>query len=233
MSHTAHEDGAAGRRPASRVPRHFKSSRATRWLALLMSPMVVMLATPAYSQAEESNPNNYQCAGHVTAGKPEAGSTEAQVAYTISCSGPISGYELQTQAPITGFESAPLVTNEAGLPVTTDSFSCDGEIPGYAVNCVGSTTQGYETIAGQFALGRKLCAEPRIEPKLTVTYAYLNEKKAITQAISGPFDLGRPRGCPVVAHRSRAAGKGTGKTRAGSQKTPKGKSRGRSKKKQG
>jgi hypothetical protein len=184
--------------------------RATRWLALL-SPIVVLLTMPALGYAEESNPNNYECAGHVTAGKPEAGSAEAQVAYAISCSGPISGYELQTQTPITGFESAPLITNQAGLPVTTDSFSCDGEIPGLAVNCVGSTTQGYETIAGQFALGRKLCAEPRIDPKLTVTYAYLNEKKVITQAISGPFDLGRPRGCPATAHPSRAAGKSHGK----------------------
>jgi hypothetical protein len=185
---------------------HTALRRATRWLALL-SPMVVLLAIPAYGLAEESNPNNYQCAGHITAGKPEAGSTEPQVAYTIACSGPISGYQLQTQVPITGFESAPLVTNLAGLPVTTDSFSCDGEIPGYAVNCVGNTTQAYETIAGQFALAKKLCGEPRIDPKLTVAYAYLNEKKVITQAISGPFDLGRPRGCPAAAHPGKVAGK--------------------------
>jgi hypothetical protein len=30
---------------------------------------------------------------------------------------------------------------------------------------------------------------------LTVTYAYV-EKGVVTQAISGPFDLGRPWGCP-------------------------------------
>ncbi len=33
---------------------------------------------------------------------------------------------------------------------------------------------------------------------MTVTYAYL-EKGVITQAISGPFDLGRPKGCPATA----------------------------------
>ena len=33
-----------------------------------------------------------------------------------------------------------------------------------------------------------------MDPLLTVTYAYL-EKGVITQAISGPFDLGRPMGC--------------------------------------
>jgi hypothetical protein len=199
---------------------HTALRRATRWLALL-SPLVVLLSTPAISNAEENNPNNYQCAGHVTAGKPEAGSTEPQVAYTIACSGPISGYEIQTQVPVTGFESAPLVTNDKDEAVTTDSFSCNGEIPGFAVNCVGNTTQGYETIAGQFALGKKLCAEPRIDPKLTVAYAYLNEKKVITQAISGPFDMGRPRGCPAAAHPSKAGGKGkgSGKGKGGKHKT--------------
>jgi hypothetical protein len=203
---------------------HTALRKATRWLALL-SPMVVLLTAPAYSNAEESNPNNYQCAGHITAGKPEAGSTEPQVAYTIACSGPISGYEIQTQVPITGFESAPLVTNDKGEAVTTDSFSCDGEIPGLAVNCVGNTTQGYETIAGQFALGKKLCAEPRIDPKLTVAYAYLNEKKVITQAISGPFDMGRPQGCPAAAHPSKAGGKGKHKAKGLSRKTTKGKAK--------
>jgi hypothetical protein len=57
---------------------------------------------------------------------------------------------------------------------------------------------GYETIAGQFAIGSKICAEPRVDPLLTVTYAYL-EKGVVTQAISGPFDLGRPNGCPPSA----------------------------------
>ncbi|MGH2905044.1 MAG: hypothetical protein ACRDK7_15890 [Solirubrobacteraceae bacterium] len=57
---------------------------------------------------------------------------------------------------------------------------------------------GYETISGEFAIGSNICAEPRVDPLLTVTYAYL-EKGVVTQAISGPFDLGRPNGCPATA----------------------------------
>ena len=34
---------------------------------------------------------------------------------------------------------------------------------------------GYETVTGQFAIGTKLCAEPRVDPLLTVTYAYLEK----------------------------------------------------------
>ncbi len=176
----------------------FALRRATLSLASLIPAIaLLMLLIPAYGHAVEvSNPNNYQCTGHIGAGKAEAGSSEQQVRYTIACSGPISGYAIQTQVQSTGFESAPLVTNQKGEAVTTDSFSCNGEIPGFGFNCVGNTTAAYETITGQFAIASKLCSAPRTDPHLTVAYAYANEKKVITQAISGPFDLGRPHGCP-------------------------------------
>jgi hypothetical protein len=174
--------------------------RASLWLVAILGSLAAMLTLPVGSQADD-NPNNYQCFGHIVAGQAEPGNTEQQVQYTISCSGPITGYQLQSQIPLTGFEAAPLVTNLAGAPVTADGFSCDGEFPGYAFNCIGSTTAGYETITGQFSIGSKLCTEPRVDPLLTVTDAYLNEKKVITQAISGPFDLGRPHGCPASAYK--------------------------------
>ncbi len=156
------------------------------------------------------------------------GSEEQQVAYAFHCSGPITGYQLQSQIPVTGVEAAPLVSNiPSGTPVN-DTFSCSSEIPGYADNCVGATVSQYETIAGQFAIGSKLCAEPRVDALLTVTYAYL-EKGVVTQAISGPFDLGRPTSCPpdaqsgwtrlnpkpvVLASAGKHKGKGKGKAKA-------------------
>jgi hypothetical protein len=176
--------------------RHPAHRKATWWLvALVGCSLALLLATPAISRAEEANPNNYSCSGSIAAGKPEAGSEEQQVAYSFHCNGPITGYQLQSQIPVTGVEASPLVSNiPTGTPVT-DTFSCSGEIPGYADNCVGATRYWYETVAGQFAIGTKICAEPRVDPLLTVTYAYL-EKGVVTQAISGPFDLGRPTGCP-------------------------------------
>ncbi len=184
-------------------PAHRK--QATWWLVALVGfTLALLLATPAISHAEESNPNNYSCLGGTAPGTPEVGSEEQQVAYVFYCNGPITGYQLQAQIPLTGVQSPPLVTAGAsvlGAPTgkaLSDTFSCSGEIPGYAENCVGSTKTGYETITGQFAIGSKLCVEPRVDPLLTVTYAYL-EKGVITQAISGPFDLGRPNGCPPSA----------------------------------
>jgi len=123
------------------------------------------------------------------------GSEEQQVKYHFYCDGPITGYQIQAQIPVTGIEAAPLVVSPLAKPVT-DTFSCSGEFPGIAANCVGLAKAPYESITGQFAIGAKICAEPRVDPLLTVTYAYL-EKGAITQSIAGPFDLGRPTGCPA------------------------------------
>ena len=175
--------------------------RVTWWLAAILGSVVVLFAAPALSHAETTsslNPNNYECSGYVSPGLSEPPSTEEQVRYSFVCSGPITGYQLQLQSKqqVTGFDAAPLVTTLSGTPVATDTFSCSGEFPGHAVNCVGSTANGFEIITGQFAIGTKLCAEPRIDPQLTIADAYL-EKGVATQAISGPFDLGRPHWCPA------------------------------------
>lgn len=174
--------------------------KATWWLAAIVGFLALLLVTPAIGHAEESNPNNYSCLGSIAAGEAEEGSEEQQVKYEFYCDGPITGYQLQTQIPMTGIAGQPpVVTSNATLKPLAETFSCSGEVPGIALNCVGAAKVGYETIAGQFAIGTKLCKEPRVDPLLTVTYAYL-EKGVITQAIAGPFDLGRPKGCPPDAY---------------------------------
>ena len=172
--------------------------RKATWLLAAIVGAALLLASPALSQAEESNPNNYNCLGSTSAGKAEAGSEEQQVAYTFYCNGPITGYQVQSQIPVTGVSSPPEVTN-VEKTILRDTFSCSGEVPGWAANCVGGTKAGYETVTGQLAIGTKLCVEPRIDLLLSVTYAYL-EKGVITQAISGPYDLGRPKECKPDAY---------------------------------
>ena len=159
-----------------------------------MGALALLLLVPAVGRAEESNPNNYSCLGSLSAGAPVEGSEEQQVQYGFYCDGPITGYSLQTEPhQIQYFDQAPVVALK-GIPQTADGFSCSGEIPGYAVNCVGAAKQGYETITGQFSIEHNICAEPREDPLLTVVFATI-EKSAVVQAISGPFDLGRPLGC--------------------------------------
>lgn len=185
----------------------FDRRRTTWWFAALMGALALSLAAPTLAAAETapaaappaaSNPNDYECSGGLSAGKAETGGEGTPVQYEFKCNGPITGYQLQTQLPVTGIEGSPLVANYAGTPLK-ESFSCGGAFPGYAVNCVGATTaEANERITGQFTIAWKLCTEPRVDALLSVTYAYL-EKSVVTQAISGPFDLGRPKGCPTTA----------------------------------
>ena len=167
-------------------------------LALVAALAAVSLTLAPWAAAEPPNPNEYDCTGNISGGEAEPGSIEQQVQYRFVCDGPITGYQIQAQLPLTGFAAAPLVTNLQKEPIS-DSFSCGGEVPGYAFNCVGSTKGPWEFVTGQFAIGTKRCSKPLVDPLLTVTYAYL-EKGVITQAISGPFDLGRPRHCPTASY---------------------------------
>jgi hypothetical protein len=181
--------------------------RASLWFGAILGSIVLSLAIVASAHAEteagapgaEGSPNDYVCHGHISAGDPELGSSEQQVRYTFFCNGPITGYQLETNVPVSGFEAAPVVTNEKNEPLS-DTFSCGGELPGWADNCDGSTKIAFETITGQFSIPTKLCAEPRVDPLLTVTDIYL-EKGIPTQAISGPFDLGRPLHCPTSSYK--------------------------------
>lgn len=170
-----------------------------RLLAAILSVMALSLATAVVSHAEEfsgtDNPNNYQCQGHVEAGQPEIpGEEEHQVKYRFACDGPITGYQLESNDEVTGIGASPAVTFYLKEEPLTDTFSCGGEITGWAVNCVGSTKGAGEYITGQFSIETPICTEPRVNPLLTVTYAYV-EKEVLTQAISGPFELGRPWHC--------------------------------------
>ena len=182
----------------SRPPQGHVVARRDRGL-----PLALLLATPAIGHAEESNPTTTTCLGSIAAGQARSGQRRTAGAVHLLLQRPDHRLPAAGADPADGRPEPAARDRDAsaGAPTgkpLTDTFSCSGEVPGYAVNCVGSTKAGYETITGQFAIGTKLCAEPRVDPLLTVTYAYL-EKGVVTQAISGPFDLGRPNGCPPDA----------------------------------
>src|ERR1700722_3956935 len=176
---------------------------ASLWLGAVVGSIVLSMAIVASAHAEaagiEGSPNNLTCSGHISGGTPELGSEEVQVRYTFYCNGPITGYQLQSNVPLTGFEAVAPVTTSAATQPLSDTFSCGGELPGWADNCEGSAKAGWETNSGQFSIDKALCAAPHLDPLLTVTDIYL-EKTVPTQAISGPFDLGRPLHCPASSY---------------------------------
>jgi hypothetical protein len=169
-------------------------------LAPACAAAVFALAIAAPSAFAGANANNYDCGGHIEAGPPQPGDDDTQVQYIFACGGPITGYQIQPQIGHTGFATDVSVFDQQNNAVTTDSFTCNGDFPGWGVNCVGKYTGNqYAKIVGTFAIATPLCAEPRVDPLLTVTYATADSKGVVTQYISGPYDLGRPRGCKPSA----------------------------------
>ncbi len=153
------------------------------------------------------DPNNYTCVGHIQAGAAEQGVTGTQVEYQFSCDGPITAYAIETEPhQIQYFDQSPVVAL-GGVPSQVDAFSCTAFIPGVQINCSGSTSAAFEVITGQFVIADKnLCAEPRVDPILTVADATAaatiggtktapTATATLTQYLAGPYDLGRPWGC--------------------------------------
>jgi hypothetical protein len=186
------------------VPLHIAASSLRRkaliaaLAALLVAGASLLLLVGRSKPASaDQNPNNTDCRGHVEKGDPQPDDPSAtQVKYVFACSGPITGYQIQPQIPAQSIDTEVFALDRTTKQVVpTDSFSCQGEIPSYGINCVGTYQGNYEVVSAQFSIDPKLCDEPRVDPLLTVVYASKNASGAVTQAIAGPFDLGRPRGC--------------------------------------
>jgi hypothetical protein len=168
---------------------------------LLAGASLLLLIDGSKPASADNNANNTDCRGHVEKGEPSPDDpTATQVKYVFACSGPITGYQIQPQIPAQSIDTEVFALDATTKQVVpTDSFSCQGIIPSYGINCVGVYGGNYEVVSGQFSIDPKLCAEPRVDPLLTVMYASKSATGAVTQAIAGPFDLGRPRGCPKSA----------------------------------
>ena len=181
------------------------SLRRKAFLAALAALLVagaslLLLLNGTKPASADQNPNNTDCRGHLEKGDPSPDDpTSTQVKYVFACSGPITGYQIQPQVPATSIDTEVFSLDRTTKQVVpTDSFSCQGDIPSYGINCVGTYGGNYEVVGANFSIDPKLCAEPRVDALLTVVYA-ARTATGVTQAIAGPFDLGRPRGCPKSA----------------------------------
>jgi hypothetical protein len=170
-------------------------------LARSLLAAALALAIWAPTAGADANLNNLDCRGHIEAGKPAPGDDSTQVQYVFACGGPITGYQIQPQIGDSGFSTDTSVfDNITGAPIVTDSFTCAGDFPGWGFNCTGKYSGNYGKVVGQFAIDGKLCDEPRVDPLLTVVTATATSSGVVTQSMSGPFDLGRPRGCKPSAN---------------------------------
>lgn len=167
----------------------------------VLGGLALALLTGTEPATADNNPSNTLCKGHVEKGEPDASDPAAtQVAYVFACSGPITGYQIQPDHAAQSMETEVFALDRTTKQVVpTDSFSCNGDIPGFGINCTGVYGGDWRIVRASFSIDEKLCAEPRVDPLLTVTYATTNAQGKLTQYIAGPFDLGRPHGCPKSA----------------------------------
>jgi hypothetical protein len=172
-------------------------SRSRLLLGALVAAVLVLAAVATNSYADD-NANNYTCVGQTRLGDPEEGIDGTQVKYSFGCNGPILGYQIATNREVSSFDTDVIVLDQQGQAVTTDSFTCNAFVPTWGINCIGIYSGGVNRVIGQFAIDAKsICDEPRVDPLLTVVYATADSKGKVTQYISGPYDLGRPHGCPA------------------------------------
>jgi hypothetical protein len=166
-----------------------------------LAAVVFLLVNGTRPAAADGNPSNMLCKGHVSRGAPSPDDpTATQVRYVFACSQAITGYQIQPDHTVQSMETEVFATDRITKQVVpTDSFSCNGDLPGLGVNCNGVYGGDWRVVKGQFAIDEKLCTEPRVDPLLTVTFATANAQQKVTQYIAGPFDLGRPRGCAKSA----------------------------------
>jgi hypothetical protein len=171
-------------------------------LAMLVAALVAaaLLNHSAAPSVADQNPNNTLCKGHINKGAADPDDPDSGVvSYTFACSQPITGYSVMPDKAATGFETEVFGTDPATKEVlATDAFSCNGEQPGWGVNCTGANVGSWHPITSSFTIDGDVCAEPRVDPLLLVTFATVASGKA-SQYIAGPYDLGRPRGCPKSA----------------------------------
>ena len=166
-------------------------------LAVAGTLIALACAPAAFAQEPVENPNNMSCNGFIKKGEADPDNPdEGVVAYQVGCSGKITGYALFSTHAVVGMETEVFAVDAANKEVVgTDLFACGGDVPGFGVNCTGSTSWGWRLMNGTFSISGDVCAEPRPRVVMYGVSATVASGK-VTQTISGPWDLGRPRGCP-------------------------------------
>jgi hypothetical protein len=169
--------------------------RLVAGIALLGLLMAVVLMIPRAASAA-----TLACSGHVDPGTV-SDDFENPIDYKFACAGRIVAYMIVTDREIDSFDTEIEVHDPAGAIIAADGFACEGDFPGFGVGCLG-TYGANGVVTGTISLSeRKPCDEPRVDPKLVVVTESLDPNtgeplKRSNGSMAGPFDLGRPRGCP-------------------------------------
>ena len=174
--------------------------------ALVAGTLALISSLGAQPSRAAVNDNQITCKGFIKSAEVDAANPDLyQAQYRIRCDQAITGYSLFIGAQqVEAIETEGFPQYADGSPVAADSFSCNGDLPGNGVNCVGKYSDLSGIITGTFAVAEPLCtAGKRIEPILTVAKASVSSANAAVLAISGPFTLGQPSDCKGTKNKPR------------------------------
>lgn len=207
------------RKPGRRIGR--RSALVALALALFGSLLAqsAVAATPTPASAT-------LCGGTLKRAKPTADDPNL-LNYKVNCNGGISAYTLIVlRKPndfntIDDFASSVTVFDPSGNPLSSASFSCAGEIPGYGINCnagAGGSMTSPDWAEGTFDTTEPYCANippdaksgAKPDPAAVVELVVSDT----TGAEDGPFRLRLDAKCPPV----RAKAKTKTATKPGSQR---------------
>jgi hypothetical protein len=176
------------------------------------------LALPHAAHAAATD--NTVCKGSITKGAKNV-DFDTPIDYKLACSNYITSYSII----FPGRTIDSVSTEVFGLDPTTndvvpaDAFSCNGDIPGYGINCVGTYTGAFHTIPGSVDSQGDPCATEAGPAYAIVTYATYAQaadgtptlsgsgKPTVTTNTAGPFSLGRLKGCSTASAKAKAKAK--------------------------
>lgn len=128
-------------------------SRHRSFIAVaLPAVLAAILLVPAAASA-----NSVRCRGTVA---PQTAKS-AELDYVFTCSEEIKGYSVISNMAVTEFSTtADVLDRTSNDPVSGQTFSCEGPIPGDGFGCTGGA-QNPNWVAGSFAVEGRRCAGGR------------------------------------------------------------------------
>jgi hypothetical protein len=187
------------------------ANRRARWRALgsasFVAPAVLLLGALLPASASAAAQAATVCSGGLT--KDPAASTSGDpnlTDYSFDCNGAITAYSVVINRTIWDFEtvddfSTTANVTKGGVVVPTESFGCEGVLPGNGINCNGSAS-AYNLVDGSFDTSGPFCGgygahakwpakpAPQAFVQLVVTDS--------SGAQDGPFRLNITPGCPYL-----------------------------------
>jgi hypothetical protein len=154
----------------------------------------VLVAAPMPAPAADP-PFDPVCNGRISLGEDRA---EGQLNYWFACSDEVKGYALVAlNREVSGFDTEPVVVDtHTGDPVTGQSFSCSGPIPGDGIGCAGLTAPP-NRVLGHISVSTDPCVGDRPEVALIVSNGKGASAGPFRLSNSKPGHASRPLdGCP-------------------------------------